>query len=121
MIRFKRLLLLLLVAVAVPFQGAQAAADGICMAFGHHDAPGQFADHEQVLAGSMDADSAGSEAEQGDAHCGPCVSCCGFASIAAPVVVPTVAIAPACAIQVHYAQGFARVLPGSLDRPPLAL
>ena len=120
MIQIKRLLLLLLVAIAVPVQGAQAAADGICMTFGHHDAPGQLADHDHAVPGSADAESGDTEADHGDAHCGPCVSCCGAASIASPVW-PAPTIVPVHAMPVHYVQQFAGLLSGGLDRPPLAL
>lgn len=120
MIQIKRLLLMLVIAFAVPVQGMAAVSAGICMAFGHHDAPAQLAEHEHPVAGSTDADSADGHANQGDAHCGPCVSCCGAASIAASPV-PVVPIVPGVAIQPHYTEGVAGLLPGNLDRPPLAL
>ena len=120
MIQIKRLLLLLMIAFAVPVQGMAAVSAGICMAFGHHDAPGQLADHDHGPAASTHADTAGGDADQGDAHCGPCLSCCSVASIASlPVAV--VPIVPGVAVQPHYAEGVAGVLPDSLDRPPLAL
>lgn len=120
MIQIKRFLLMLMIAFAVPVQGMAAVSSGICMAFGHHDAPGQLADHDHAPAVVAEADSDGGDTHSGGAHCGPCVACCGASSIAssAPLVVPVV---PGLAVQPHHAEGVAGVLPDSLDRPPLAL
>lgn len=122
MIQIKRFLLLLVIAFAVPVQGMAAVSSGICMTFGHHDAPGQAADHHHgPVAGAQADDSSGGDADhQGGAHCGPCVACCGASSIASSSarVVP---VLPGLAVQPPYVEGVAGILPDSLDRPPLAL
>lgn len=120
MIQIKRFLLLLVIAFAVPVQGMAAVSSGICMAFGHHDAPGQAADHHHGDAAGAQADSDGGDAEQGGAHCGPCVACCGASSIATSSarVMP---VLPGLAVQPLYVEGVFGILPDSLDRPPLAL
>ena len=118
MIQIKRFLLLLVIAFAVPVQGMAAVGAGICMAFGHHDAPGHVADHDHDVAGSTEVDPAGGDTDQGDAHCGPCVSCCGVASIASPALA-VVPIVSGLVMQPHYADRVAGLVPDSLDRPPL--
>lgn len=122
MIRLKRLLLLSLIALALPVQGFAAVKSGICMTFGHHDEPATAAIHDAPVAhdhGSL----AQSDMDPGEssAHCGPCVACCGAAAFIAPAAVPGADLPATFHVR---AQPFAEpdsVLPAALDRPPLAL
>ena len=120
MIQIKRLLLLLLVAIAVPVQGAQAVAAGICMTLGHHEVPAQTADHDHSDGSHSHSEAGDAETDEGNAHCGPCVSCCGAATMAAPAY-PVLPIVPVSVVQVHYGEPSPGVLSSTLDRPPLAL
>jgi hypothetical protein len=111
-------LLAFVIALVVPLQGMASVMAGQCMAFGHHDAPmshaddGHHGDHEG---------HDGQAPESKSPHCGPCAACCASASMAAPSIatgaVSTTTDAP-------YSFAFlppARLAPGELDRPPLAL
>jgi hypothetical protein len=115
MSRLKRVLLLLLVAVAMAFQAAQLAAHGICVELGQDGAPAHVADHDHAPASSTDADPAAGDFTQGDAH-----SCGGAASIASSIT-PTAPLKAGALLRVEYAPAFAGIHPGVLDRPPLAL
>lgn len=114
MIPMKRFLLMLLIAFAVPVQGLAAVNAGICMAVGHHDAPGQVFDHDHAPVAAVQADSDDGDADQGNGHCGSAGS---IASSPAPVV-PVIA---GLAVQTQYAGGPAGAPPDSLERPPLVL
>ena len=118
--RLKRLLLILVLAFAVPGQGLAAVSAGICMALSHHDAPAALGGHDHGQHGGGGADSGTADADQGDAHCGPCAACCGTASISSSVV-PLGSDAPRAAIEMHPVTQPARFLLDGLDRPPLAL
>lgn len=120
MIRLKRLLLIFVVALAVPLQGTAAIAAGICMPFGHHDAPAAQA-HDYAQQGGV-ADSQGAaDTDQGGAHCGPCVACCGTAASIAPAFDLSASVPTGARVEAHPAAEPARMLSGVLDRPPLAL
>jgi len=114
--RFTRLLIVWLIAMAIPLQGMAAAAAGVCMSLGHHDAA-----HDATMSAGHehDADHSADEKPQ-EAHCAPCVACCAAASIAPtphmalPVLLPDAAIAASAAPP-------AGSVPETLDRPPLAL
>jgi hypothetical protein len=119
-----RLLLVFLVALAIPAQGALAVAAGQCMALEHHDAADGGHGH---ASHSMDphSHSGGSGTghggdDGGNAHCGPCTACCASASIAGPdalAVSSTASHAP----YVFWQLPPIGVAPGGVDRPPLAL
>jgi hypothetical protein len=115
-IKFVRLLVALMLALAIPLQGAASVTAGICMATGHHDA-GTPASHDH----GEDGDHHPAPQDDGsDPHCAPCVACCAAASIApaAQVFLPEDSPAAAVAAVPYLHPGF---LPEKLDRPPLAL
>lgn len=119
-----RLVVVLILAVAVPVQGIAAVSAGVCMALGHHSGEASAHDHAADGHGHDRAPShhhdEGKGGEKSGAHCPPCVSCCAAAAITsfAQVFVPeqatnvSVAALPA---------SFDGVPPDRLDRPPLAL
>jgi hypothetical protein len=115
-----RLLLVVLVAFAIPLQGMAAVSAGQCMAFGQHDhasgghaADGHTQDHSH---GGHDS----GEASGSLPHCGPCVACCASASIAGHAGLP---LLPSRSEARYFFAQFAPlgVQPDGLDRPPLAL
>jgi hypothetical protein len=115
-VKILRLLVALVLALAIPLQGAASVTAGICMATGHHDA-GAPASHDH----GGDADHSHQHNDDPDAaHCAPCVACCAAASIApaAQVFLPEDSPAAAVAAVPYLHPGF---LPEKLDRPPLAL
>jgi hypothetical protein len=114
--RFVKLVRLLAVVIAlvVPLQGMASVMAGQCMAFGHHDdAPMSHADDGH--------DGHDHETESKSPHCGPCAACCGSASMAAPSLSIGAVSATADAPYVLAVLPPARLAPGELDRPPLAL
>lgn len=113
-----RLLVVVLVALAVPVQGALAVAAGQCMALEHHDG-GDGHDH----ASHSDSEQAGSEQADGgaeNAHCGPCTACCASASMAGPAAL-TILSAASNAPYLFSPFPPIGVQPDGVDRPPLAL
>lgn len=104
-----RFLLMILLVLAVPFQGALAVSAGQCMALDHHDAAaGDGHDH-----GDSHADGDGQDHAQ-NSHCAPSVA------ISAAVQVP-VPEARAESAVAALPSSFSGILPQTLDRPPLAL
>src|SRR4051812_38863829 len=95
MIRWLRLLVVLL-ALAVPFQGALAASAAQCMGLEHHD--------------SHDGEDSGS-------HCGPCTACCTGTAITGAVPI----VSASSSHEAHDAQTDLPLFgepPSGLDRPP---
>lgn len=123
MIPLKRLLLLFLIALAVPVQGFAALESGICMAFGHHDAPASSAIHDAAVAHDHGAPVYAHDADPGESsvHCGSCVACCGAAASNAPAMVSGAGLPATGRIRVHPDAAPGSVPPAALDRPPLAL
>lgn len=123
MIRLKRLLLLFLIALAIPVQGFAAVKSGICMTFGHHDASVSAAIHDAAVTHDHGAPAQADDADPGEssAHCGPCVACCGAAASIAPAMVSSADHPATGQIRVHPDAGPGYGLPAALDRPPLAL
>jgi len=122
-----RLLVVALLALAIPVQGMAAVAAAQCMGFGHHQDTGAAghshdggedagqADH----AHSHDA-AAGNDESGNQAHCGPCTACCASASMVGTAMLPL----PLTASHAPYA--FSQFQPPSVqlagpDRPPLSL
>jgi hypothetical protein len=118
-----RLLLLFLIALAMPVQGFAAIQSGICMTFGHHDAPARAATHDASVMHGHDgpAQAHDADSDESSAHCGPCVACCGAAASIAPAMVSVAALPVVARIQVHPDAEPDSLLPAALDRPPLAL
>lgn len=123
MIRLKRLLLLFLIALAVPVQGFAAVKSGICMTFGHHDAPASAAIHDAAVTHDHGAPAQAQEPDAGEssAHCGPCVACCGAAAFIAPAAVLRAHLPTIFHVRAHPFAEPDSVSPAALDRPPLAL
>jgi hypothetical protein len=117
MVKLLRVVLVVLIALAVPLQGALAVGTAQCLALEHHEAAGH--DHSH---GDHDHDSS-SQDHHGPAshsHCGPCVACCASASIASAPALPAIAPPP---FGIDVLPNFPLIgdLPGGLFRPPLAL
>jgi hypothetical protein len=126
-----RLLMVVLVVLAVPLQGAAAVTAGQCMALtqqgdsGHDNhSHGQDGHHHSAPSHS-DADEGGSKAVDDEdgangAHCGPCTACCASASIAGP---GALSILSAASNAPYLFSQFPPigVQPDGVDRPPLAL
>lgn len=111
-----RLLIVALVALAVPLQGMAAVAAGQCMALGHHHdaSPADGHAHDDHADGHDDGGGKSS-------HCGPCAACCaGSASIAAAAIL-LIVTAPSSAKQDLSQLPPRGVQLDRLDRPPLAL
>ena len=127
-------LLVVAIALAVPFQGMAAIAAGLCMAFGDHGAAAgqghthhssvpvteEHSTHSHSHGDEADSQANGDEGDTGSAHCGPCAACCASASIAGPsgISIPS----PASYVLYVFSQfpPFGHQ-PDALDRPPLAL
>lgn len=114
-----RVLVFVMVALAVPLQGALAVAAVQCMTLAHHE--GAPAGHDHAAhshAGDSDDSDVGNHGDS--AHCGPCTACCASASIAGP---EAFAIASAASTATYVFSQFPPlgVQPDGLDRPPLAL
>jgi hypothetical protein len=119
-----RFLLIALIALAVPMQGALAVGTAQCLALEHHQ-PGTADDQNHGhdhSAGHQHQDSSVDEhdGQASHTHCGPCVACCASVSIAAAQPLP-LRTAPAFAVDVLPKLLPAGDLPGGLYRPPLAL
>jgi hypothetical protein len=109
----------MVIALVVPLQGMASIMAGQCMAFGHHDAPMSHADDGHHGHGGHEGHD--QDAESKSPHCGPCAACCASASMAAPSIVID---AVSTTTDAPYVLAFlppARLAPGELDRPPLAL
>ena len=121
--KFPRLLIVLVMTLVVPLQGAAAIGAAQCMALDHHDMAAGH-DHDAGLAHGHGDGQAHDQGRQGtsggDAHCGPCVACCASATIASPVPV-FAPLAPAGAVDAIAYLFQPGDLPDELDRPPLAL
>jgi hypothetical protein len=117
MVKFMRFLLVALIALAVPLQGALAVGTAQCLALEHQDDAGH--DHSH---GDHDHDSSSQDHDNpaSHSHCGPCVACCASASIASASALPLIAPPP---FAVDVLPNFPLIgdLPGGLFRPPLAL
>jgi len=125
--KLARLILIALLALVVPFQGAVAVSAGQCMALGHHqgatDHEGQDGHDHGAHSHADEAPAKAAADGEGDAagaHCGPCAACCASASIAgsAGLSIPS--------SHFHAPYSFAQfpplgVQPDGVDRPPLAL
>jgi hypothetical protein len=116
--KLSRLLLLLVIALAVPLQGFAAVSAGLCMASGHHHSEHAPAAHDHDM-GSIDHEHPADEPSANNSHCPPCVSCCAAVAIApaAEPRLPSVAPAAPVASKQYSIAGF---LPEQLDRPPLS-
>jgi hypothetical protein len=126
-----RLILVVLVALAVPVQGALAVTAGQCMALakqsagGHENRSHGQDGHHHAASSHSHADEGGSNAVDDEgaadgAHCGPCTACCASASIAgsgALSILSTASNAPYVFSQFPPIG----VQPDGVDRPPLAL
>jgi DUF2946 family protein len=117
MAKLLRLVLVALIALAVPLQGALAVGTAQCLALEHQDGAGHNHSHDghDSDSSSHDRDSPASHS-----HCGPCVACCASASIASAPALPVVA-PPRFAVDVLPNFPLVGDLPGGLFRPPLAL
>ena len=121
-----RMLLVILVALAVPLQGALAVTGGQCMALEQHD--GVPAGHDHAAhshAVDSHADEAGTVHDHADegagtGHCGPCTACCASASIAGPQSF-NIAFPASYSSYVFWQFPSIAVQPGGVERPPLAL
>jgi len=124
---FLRFLVVTLLAVMIPLQGAAAVAAGQCMSLGHHHdaSPGHSHDSDDSHdhAGHSHADDGmaqdGDERSQ-NAHCGPCAACCASASIAGPARL-SILSTPSSAKHVFSQFTPPSVQLDALDRPPLSL
>jgi hypothetical protein len=117
MVKLLRGVLVTLIIVAVPLQGALAVGTAQCLALEHQDGAGH--DHSH---GGHDHHSSPHDQDvpASHSHCGPCVACCASASIAsAPAL--TVIAPPSFAIDVPPNFPLVGELPGGRFRPPLAL
>jgi hypothetical protein len=116
--KLSRLLLLLVIALAVPLQGFAAVSAGLCMASGHHHSEQGPAAHDHDM-GSIEHEHPADEPSANNSHCPPCVSCCAAVAIApaAEPRLPSVAPAAPVASKQYSMAGF---LPEQLDRPPLS-
>lgn len=122
-----------LVALAVPFQGMAAVMAAQCMAFGHHEdtvadhhADGHSHDgaggHDHAKHSHADTGKSKPGGEGGKkSHCGPCTACCASASIAAPVAALAIPASPSDAVYAFSQFPPPAFEPDGLDRPPLAL
>lgn len=112
-----RLILIAVVALLVPAQGALAVAAGQCMALEHHEMPA--GGHDAPAHDGHDMPDHG-DAPAKSAHCGPCAACCASTAMAAgvPLVIPAFAAEHAPSYQLLLQPGIA---PDSHFRPPLAL
>ena len=132
-----RTLLLALLAVVVPIQGAFAVSAAQCLALEHHqdDAAQEVHEHapddqqghhasaplSQTSDGHMDHSHATSDdGDDAGSHCGPCVACCSSVSIAASVRVTLITPQHTAVTVLPYFPPIGG-LPNGLDRPPLAL
>jgi hypothetical protein len=136
-----RLLLLILVAIAVPVQGALAVTVGQCRSFDHHaaDSGHPLASHheaeKQTSHGHDHGDSSGRAGipEQGGGEsaisdesapaasgCAPCSACCASPAISGPVQ-PLLAQDAASLPDPQADVRRVSFRPSRLDRPPLAL
>lgn len=126
-----RLLIIVLVALAVPVQGALAVTAGQCMALtqetggGHeHHGHGQAADHSagssHSHADEADGNAADAEGASNGQHCGPCTACCASASIADSGALPLLSAASDAPYLFSQFPPIG-VQPDGVDRPPLAL
>ena len=113
-----RLMMVVLVALAVPLQGAAAVTAGQCMSLSQDGHPHSASSHSHADEGGSKAvdDGEGS----GGAHCGPCTACCASASIAGP---GALSILSAASNAPYFFSQFPPigVQPDGVDRPPLAL
>jgi hypothetical protein len=144
--RLVRLLLLVLLALAVPAQAGLALAAAQCRVFGHHQGERAGSDHGHPAgtahdhAGSMQhGDAAAIDQSHGDLHhdgvdasasegtpaaggsgCGPCAGCCASAAISGPVELPLALFvsAPPLVLPEHRPLDAG---PSRLERPPLFL
>jgi hypothetical protein len=126
-----RLMMVVLVALAVPLQGAAAVTAGQCMALsqqgdGGHDnhSHGQDGHHHSASSHSH-ANDGGSKAVDdqdgsGGAHCGPCTACCASASIAGSGALSILSAASNAPYLLSQFPPIG-VQPDGVDRPPLAL
>jgi hypothetical protein len=112
-----RILVVSLLALAVPLQGMATVVAGQCMTIGHHQ---DQADGHVHSDGHGDG-TAHEEHDGGkNSHCGPCAACCASASIAGSASLPI--LATPANIKYGFSQLPPRgVQPHGIDRPPLAL
>ena len=124
---FLRFLVVMLLAVMIPVQGAAAVAAGQCMSLGHHQDMGTGHVHDgdegHDHAGHSHADDGmaahGDEGSQ-NPHCGPCAACCASASIAGPAPLSILSLRSSAKYVFSQSTPPSVQLDG-LDRPPLAL
>lgn len=116
-----RIVLVAVLALLVPLQGAAAVAAGQCMATGHHQ-DGGGSDHSHSPDGADGhGDSHHDSHDDGKAsHCGPCAACCASASIAGSPALPILATA-ADTKYLSFQLSPRAVQPHGIDRPPLPL
>jgi hypothetical protein len=124
MLKAFRVLVLAVLALAVPLQGVAAVTAGQCMALEHHE-DGHGGGHDDGQDASThshgdehQANQAGEE--QQSSHCGPCTACCASASIAGPVAL-LIQSSPSDTQYLFSQFPPLGVEPHGLDRPPLAL
>jgi len=108
--------MVLAMALLIPLQGMAAASAGICMAFGHHEAPATVSHHH----GGSEHNDHGVDDAPGQAHCPPCVACCATAAIVAPAC-GFISEAPAASAVAASPPVLSGMQPDTLDRPPLVL
>lgn len=113
------LLVVLVLALAVPIQAFAAISAGLCMDLGHHGAAAAY-DHAGHSHAAPHHNDDGTGDKGSNAHCPPCVSCCAVTAIASfpAVFVPEQA---ASVVIGALPASFLGVPPHRLDRPPLAL
>jgi hypothetical protein len=132
---FTRLLLLLMVAVAVPVHGALAITVGQCRALEHtggdsggHEAAGHGAatadshDHQQHTHPASGSESLADSDDpaSSESHCGPCSACCASAAITGPVQ-PQLLNEVFALLDLSPDEQPISIRLAGLDRPPLAL
>jgi hypothetical protein len=119
MLKLVRLLIVALLALAVPFQGALAVSTAQCTALEHHP----DGSHPHSHDGSDHADHSDADGSAGDSngsHCGPCTACCASVSIAALPSLSDI-VAARYAVNKSHDSPLLGDLPSGLFRPPLAL
>jgi hypothetical protein len=120
-VKLARLLLIAVLAIVVPFQGAAAVGAGQCMALGHHDSAGNHGhDSHNYDSHAGSTNSADDHGAATATHCGPCTACCASAAIAGPARLSI--LSSLSETQYFFSQlPPLGVQPDGVDRPPLAL
>jgi len=117
--RFRRFLMVCLLALALPMQGYAAQTMKLC-GMGHPPAAVVLQDHsahqhQHQLQHHHDAEAAG--AHQHDGKCSVCATCCNAAALRSIWAAPPVALIPSHLVPT-IPHAHSRLAVGGLDRPP---